>query len=95
MIQENIKSLQTILNEKLIQNEIFLEGKNPFPVSLSPYLISHSRYKDLVKNCEVVLSAIEKITHLYTKDKSIQKLFPELEDYRFLTKLDVNYTPSI
>jgi uncharacterized circularly permuted ATP-grasp superfamily protein len=91
----NIESYQKHLNDNLRENGLFLEPDTVFPVSLTPYFMSEERYNKLASLSENVIAAIEEIIKEYVDNPDIQKMFPELENYRFLSTEKIDYNPWI
>lgn len=89
--QIDVNIAQEELNNHLLKEEVLVDGNSILPVSLSPYLISNTKYQHLAYLCQQVINALEKFIQIYVNNKMLQNLYPELTDYNALACKDPGY----
>jgi len=90
-LQLDVQREQSQLRAGLRRDGVGLYFRGEMPVSLTPRLIGLDRYRELARNCELVLDAIERVLRLYVAEPEIQAWFPELEKFRFLSTMRPPY----
>lgn len=92
---ERIIKQQSTLRNILIDNNLIKDDGKPFPVSLSPYILTKEKHDKICKNSEKILSAIEKIIKAYENDKFIEDYFKEFSSIKDLITIKPNYSPWV
>lgn len=92
---EFIKENQIQLSNLLKKHNILKDNNQPFSVSLSPYFITESRFKQLARESELILSCVEKIVSNYLTNSYIHNFYYEFNHIDNLIKSNPPYTPKI